>query len=69
MDDAPLLDAVIVERPWPGGGTVRVLRLHLGGEFLQIWPADPGQIKALGERLLILAGELEGKECSTSPPS
>ena len=37
---------------------VKVLRLLLGGDEIEIWPADRDRIRALGEKLIQLSEEL-----------
>ncbi len=55
------LGATFAQRPWPGGGTTSVLRLHLGADVVEVWPADPERIAELGARLTKLAGELSAR--------
>ena len=37
---------------------VKVLRLLIGGDEIEIWPADRDRIRALGEKLIKLSEEL-----------
>lgn len=53
--------ACIGRREWPGGGTVPVLRIFLGADTVEVWPADAGHIRQLGERLVAIAAELEAE--------
>jgi hypothetical protein len=56
------IGAILRDRAWPGGGTVKVLYLFVGRDIVEIWPADPEQLRELGNRLLWLAAEQEWKE-------
>lgn len=51
--------ALIMDRPWPGGGRTEVLYLGIGNDSVEIWPADPIRIRELGEKLIRIANELE----------
>lgn len=51
--------AVIKDKTWPGGSTVKQLQLLIGDDTVSIWPADPDEIKALGKRLIELSEELK----------
>lgn len=50
--------ACIKDRPWPGGGTVPVLVLSLGSDYVEVWPAVPDDVEALGRKLIELANKL-----------
>ena len=50
--------AVLVDKAWPGGGTVKHLKLFIGDSSIEIWPADASCIKALGEKLILLANSI-----------
>lgn len=49
------MNARLVDREWPGGGTVKRLHLSIGKDSVEIWPADPEQLKQLGEKLIQLS--------------
>jgi len=52
------LPARINWKEWPGGGLTPVLKVQVGSDALEIWPADPDKIYSLGRNLLRLAEEL-----------
>lgn len=56
------LSAWLGEMTWTGGGAVSVLWLGIGDCAIRVWPADARRIRELGEKLVVLAGELEAKE-------
>ena len=39
--------AVLTKNDWPGGGTVDVLRLLLGNDVIDVWPAKKDHLVAL----------------------
>ena len=60
------LNAVLKDKTWPGGGTVKQLQLLIGYDTVTIWPADPNEIKALGMRLVEIAEWLGGNVMENS---
>ncbi len=52
------LGAILGEREWPGGGKTPILRLFIGQDEVQIWPADPERLDELGTKLKALADVL-----------
>lgn len=49
------LGAELIDRDWPDGGTEKVLLLHLGGNIIEVRPANKEFISDLGRRLIELA--------------
>lgn len=56
------LGAILSNRHWPDVGGVPVLRLIVGDDTLEIWPADPDRIQELGDKLIKIAAELHRRE-------
>lgn len=54
------LSAWTADERWPGGGTVKVLKLGIGDSTITIWPADPDKINDLGNRLSKIACHMIG---------
>lgn len=52
------LRAWLETRPWPTEGTVQVLRIGAGREWVQVWPVNAGDMRALAAELLRLADEV-----------
>lgn len=52
------LNAVLKDKTWPGGGTLKQLQLLIGEDTVTIWPADPDEIEALGKQLIKIAEKL-----------
>lgn len=50
--------ASIRERRLVGRSTVNVLVLQIGGDSVEIWPADPDHIEKLGKNLITIANML-----------
>lgn len=51
--------AYLGEKLWPGGGTVPILKLSLGGYAINVWPANKAIIAHLGRQLIDIAEEME----------
>lgn len=55
------IGAILVDRPWPGGGAVTVVQLFIGGDQIQIWPISVEQLVTFGMRITRLAKKLQEK--------
>lgn len=53
------LRAWLETRPWPTSGTVQVLRISAGWDWVQVWPVNPVDMRALAAELVRLAQEVE----------
>jgi hypothetical protein len=51
--------AILRDKTWPGGGTIKELVLFIGSDVVTITPACPDDIAELGNNLLKLAKELK----------
>jgi hypothetical protein len=60
------LNAVLKDKTWPGGGTLKQLQLLIGEDTVTIWPANPDEIRALGMRLVEIAEWLGGNVMENS---
>lgn len=56
--------AILRDKTWSGGGTVRELELHFGDDAVTVWPADPDRVEALGRQLIELAAKLRERRVS-----
>jgi hypothetical protein len=54
------LGANLAPKAWPSGGTVKVLQIFIGDSKIEIWPADPYQMRLLSKKLWKLAGNIDG---------
>ena len=56
------LGVTLTERPWPGGGEVKVIRFYIGNDTIQVWPADPEVLERFGQKIIQAAMELKKDE-------
>lgn len=57
------LRAWLETRPWPGGGSVQVLRIAAERDWIQVWPVSAKDMRKLAAELLRLADEAEVSKC------
>lgn len=61
-----MLQAELVERPYPGGGTVEVVVFCIDGTEVQVWPVRPDDLDSFAAQVRDLAARVRKKETGST---